>query len=558
MESHNFKNLDWRRASTSQYTESEVDSNNEDWDDWEGEEEQEEMKCLFCPSSFGSASDVFRHCQDVHKFDFVKTRHQHALDFYQCIRLINYIRKEVMNNQELGNSLPLTITGSENFLMEDQYLTPVLESDALLHAFEDLDLDDDNEDEFDTPAAKEDIKVTTELERDLLQRLRQAESHVEALHNQFAEYQNMVRKTFLDDEITKQIMEEDGLAVRSSPALADHKDDGNYYFNSYAQNDIHEQMLKDRVRTEGYRDFIYENKDVFKDKVVLDIGCGTGILSMFAARAGAKTVISVDNSAIIEKAKANVKENGLDGIITLLQGRIEEITLPVPQVDIIISEWMGYFLLFEAMLDSVLVARDRWLAPGGILAPSQTRILIAGLDDENVKNDRHCFWDDVYGFKMSAMKESIVNEAIVDFVSKEAIITDAVCVKDLPLQTISIPQLDFVSQFKLTASKEGTIYALVGWFDTWFTRDGHDVPLDQEGGKPGVDTFFTTGPHGEDTHWKQTIFVLDNPIAVVQGTIIEGIFTCHKGIDNPRELDCEVQYSVDGSPDLLVQSFHLQ
>jgi type I protein arginine methyltransferase len=50
----------------------------------------------------------------------------------------------------------------------------------------------------------------------------------------------------------------------------------------------------------------------------------------------------------------------------LLQGRIEEITLPVPQVDIIISEWMGYFLLFEAMLDSVLVARDRWLAPGGI------------------------------------------------------------------------------------------------------------------------------------------------------------------------------------------------
>ncbi|KAI9289583.1 S-adenosyl-L-methionine-dependent methyltransferase [Umbelopsis sp. AD052] len=558
MESHNFKNLDWRRASTSQYTESEVDSNNQDWDDWEGEEEQEEMKCLFCPSTFGSASDVFRHCQDAHNFDFVKTRHQHALDFYQCIRLINYIRKEVMNNQELGNSLPLTITGSEKFLTEDEYLAPVLESDGLLYAFEDLDLDDNNEDEFDAPAAKEDIKVTTELERDLLQRLRQAESHVEALHTQFAEYQNMVRKTFLDEDVTKQIMEEDGLAVRSSPALPDHKDDGNYYFNSYAQNDIHEQMLKDRVRTEGYRNFIYDNKDVFKDKIVLDIGCGTGILSMFAARAGAKTVISVDNSAIIEKAKANVKENGLDGVITLLQGRIEEITLPVPQVDIIISEWMGYFLLFEAMLDSVLVARDRWLAPGGILAPSQTRILIAGLDDENVKNDRHCFWDDVYGFKMSAMKESIVNEAIVDFVSKEHIITDAVCVKDLPLQTISIPQLDFVSKFKLTASKQGTIYALVGWFDTWFTRDGHDVPLDQEGGKPGVDTFFTTGPHDEDTHWKQTIFVLDNPISVVQGTVIEGIFTCHKGIDNPRELDCEVQYSVDGSPDLLVQSFHLQ
>jgi protein arginine N-methyltransferase 3 len=118
---------------------------------------------------------------------------------------------------------------------------------------------------------------------------------------------------------------------------------------------------------------------------------------------------------------------------------------------------------------------------------------------------------------MSAMKESIVNEAIVDFVSKDTKVTDTVCIKDLPLQTISIPQLDFVSKFKLTATKKGTIYALLGWFDTWFTRDGHDVPLDQQGGKVGVDTYFTTGPHGEDTHWKQTIFVLDNPIAVEQG-----------------------------------------
>lgn len=151
------------------------------------------------------------------------------------------------------------------------------------------------------------------------------------------------------------------------------------------------------------------------------------------------------------------------------------------------------------------------------VAPSQTRILLAGIDDENVKNDRHSFWDDVYGFKMSAMKESVVNEAIVDFVSDKTIITDAVCIKDLPLQTIRIPELDFVSSFKLTAGKKGTIYALMGWFDTWFTRDGHDVPLDQVGGKPGVDTFFTTGPQGEDTHWKQTIFVLDNPIAVEQG-----------------------------------------
>lgn len=74
-------------------------------------------------------------------------------------------------------------------------------------------------------------------------------------------------------------------------------------------------MLKDTVRTEAYRDFIYENKNIFRDKIVLDVGCGTGILSMFCAKAGAKKVIAVDNSEIITNARAHVFANGLDDII---------------------------------------------------------------------------------------------------------------------------------------------------------------------------------------------------------------------------------------------------
>ena len=83
-----------------------------------------------------------------------------------------------------------------------------------------------------------------------------------------------------------------------------------------------------QVRTRAYMNSIMSNPHLFKDKIVLDVGCGTGILSMFAARAGAKRVIGVDYSGIIEQATAIVKANKLDHIVTLLRGKMEEVTLP--------------------------------------------------------------------------------------------------------------------------------------------------------------------------------------------------------------------------------------
>merc|ERR1712119_273777 len=88
-----------------------------------------------------------------------------------------------------------------------------------------------------------------------------------------------------------------------------------YYFDSYAHFGIHEEMLKDEVRTLTYRNSIWHNKHLFKGKVVLDVGCGTGILSMFAAKAGAKMVIGVDMSSIVDHAKQIVKDNKLDDVV---------------------------------------------------------------------------------------------------------------------------------------------------------------------------------------------------------------------------------------------------
>merc|ERR1711910_166473 len=91
-----------------------------------------------------------------------------------------------------------------------------------------------------------------------------------------------------------------------------------YYFDSYAHFGIHEEMLKDEVRTLTYRNSMWHNKHLFKGKIVLDVGCGTGILSMFAAKAGAAKVIGVDMSSIVDQARIIVEKNGFADKVTLI------------------------------------------------------------------------------------------------------------------------------------------------------------------------------------------------------------------------------------------------
>lgn len=75
---------------------------------------------------------------------------------------------------------------------------------------------------------------------------------------------------------------------------------------------------------------------------------------------------------------------------------MEEITLPVEKVDIIISEWMGYFLLYESMFDCVLYARDKYLAPDGLMFPDRAEIYLATFEDEEYRKSKIEFWDNVH------------------------------------------------------------------------------------------------------------------------------------------------------------------
>jgi len=276
---------------------------------------------------------------------------------------------------------------------------------------------------------------------------------------------------------------------------------------------------------------MYNNPHLFKGKKVLDVGCGTGILCMFAVKAGALHVVGVDMSNIIDQAQKIIEANGFKDTITLVKGKLEEVELPFQEFDIIVSEWMGYFLLYESMLDTVLVARDKYLKPGGMLFPDKATIYLAAIEDEDYKAEKINFWDNVYGFDFSCIKHIALREPLVDTVDLKAVVSDPYPLKVIDLRTVKKEDLGFIAPFTLKATRNDYVHAFLAWFDISFSAAHKPVN-------------FSTGPHAQYTHWKQTVFYTQDTITISAGEQITGTLSCTPNTRNNRDLDIKIEYEV--------------
>ncbi|KAJ5095333.1 hypothetical protein NUU61_004689 [Penicillium alfredii] len=506
-------------------------SNEEGWEDVEPEDDSQPVVGLFSEEVFPDVRSMLKDSKENHHFDLPKIQKELDLEFLDMIKLVNYVRSQV----KAGNKTPDVSTKAK--FADDAYLKPTLEDDALLYSLDDI-LEDHGDDSV--PGSEAERRVL-ELQEDL-----------ERLQNQFSEYRLAVQKSMEDqlsqeDEKLGSTSSAHGTARKPTDRIQEADAD---YFSSYAYNAIHESMLKDSIRTDSYRDFVYDNKHIFKDKVVLDVGCGTGILSMFCAKAGAKKVIAVDNSNIIDRAKEIVYDNGLGDVITCIRGKIEEVALPVEQVDIIISEWMGYALLFEAMFDSVIYARDRYLAPDGLMVPSHATLRIAPFTDPDFIASHISFWNEVYGFKMTSMFLNIYDDALVRSIQPTTIAAESAVFLSLPLHTITVDELTFLKDFQVTLKED--IDALDGWaiwFDIFFmpSRDSvvPDNAVPSEMQKRGI-VAFTTGPDGPETHWQQGVLLIDHgkksPQPLKKGQSITGKVGYQKKEKGSRLLNISIEW----------------
>lgn len=474
----------------------------DDYDDlWEemGEEENAvtETKCVFCDERLPTVPMCLTHVKDKHGFDFTSFVCKCHMDQIEFIKFINFLRRE--------KPMPEVVVAMDKITWDsDAYMKPVIEEDSLLmydveEFLSSLDWQSHKKDRDieSLQATNDELKEIIEKQRETMQRMLQA-----------AQANSKMQES----------------SIRTVSDMRPEEDEG--YFNSYAHFDIHHEMLSDKVRTESYRDAILGNSSILNGRRILDLGCGTSILSMFSAKAGA-TVTGVDMSDVIYQAMDIVKENNLENCIALHRGRLEDIEFET-KFDFIVSEWMGYFLLFEGMLDSVLYARDKHLVEGGLLLPNRCTMHITGMEDMSSYNKFVAYWDDVYGFKMSCMRSAVVREATTDVVKAECIITSADQIADFDLMTITPNDTEFTSAFSLNVQRDGQLTGFVGYFDTYF-----ELP------NP---VFFSTGPHATPTHWKQTIFYLPHPRNVKKGEILEGMISVRRKRREVRSLDVKIKF----------------
>lgn len=207
----------------------------------------------------------------------------------------------------------------------------------------------------------------------------------------------------------------------------------------------------------------------------------------------------MEASNIAEIARQIVKENNYESVIEVFHQRIEDFALPpnADKVDILISEWMGFYLLHEGMLDSVIFARDKFLKSDGLMFPQNATINVAPCSVPSRFD-----WNDVDGVKMTTFGQHIRQQKSqkpeILVVGEKELLHEGTVMAWLDLKEVSADDLSEIN-FKevIVVSTAGRYQGVCIWFECEFPPDDN-----------GSSVVLSTSPLSPQTHWKQTVIVL--------------------------------------------------
>jgi len=243
-----------------------------------------------------------------------------------------------------------------------------------------------------------------------------------------------------------------------------------------------------KVRLHAYCDAIDGNKEHFEGKVVLDVSCGSGVLALAAARAGAKRVYAVETTDLAETANELVSTDGSEQYVTVIQSTVEDLQLP-EKVDIIVSDCMGDFFLRESAIGNVLLARDKFLESDGAVYPSHVELFLAPVTSSR----------------------TLTRACSVDVTEPSQLLGAPVMVKKIDMLSATLTELSgHINQFETTANASGSLDLFVGWFKLLFEGSPFSPGL--------VHVDLDTGPrHDSEYCWRQEGFPLQQSVGVSAG-----------------------------------------
>jgi protein arginine N-methyltransferase 1 len=219
-------------------------------------------------------------------------------------------------------------------------------------------------------------------------------------------------------------------------------------------------LLEDTARLDAWHAAI--SATIRPGDVVLDLGAGMGILSLFAAEAGAARVYAVESAPSVELARLVAADNGLEERIVCLRGRSQDVELP-ERADVLVTDTMETFGLNGQLLSSVIDARARLLKPEARLLPGGIELSVAPVEAPQAYGSLVDVWaGDFRGFDLSAIRPFAANNKQPSALDAEALLAEPTALGALELG--SLPEPSFSGRARVTATRAGTAHGLAGFF----------------------------------------------------------------------------------------------
>jgi len=259
------------------------------------------------------------------------------------------------------------------------------------------------------------------------------------------------------------------------------------------------RMISHSVRFHGYVEAL--RRSVKPGSVVLDIGTGPGIMALFACRFGARKVYAIESEPVIHIAREAAIRNGFAAQIEFIEGLSTKVDLP-EHVDVIVCDLNGALPWCQQHLPSVADARQRFLAPGGVIIPKKESVWLGVVESPLSYADHVQAWETGHGFDMQAARDLAINTRQAVRLAPECLLAPPQCGVVLDFMQVEGP--NSTAEATLVVTRPGIGHGLLVWFDCMLSDE----------------IFFSNAPGYNKGVYGQTFFPWAQPVMLEAGDVV--------------------------------------